>query len=76
MQAVCAKDLKGFLCRSTDNRYFFRTYDENGAITDYALLHSDLEIQILDSDAYIYERKGGYCIDHSPQTLGLDIESQ
>jgi hypothetical protein len=46
------------------------------AVTDYALLHSDLEIQILDPDAYIYEKSGEYCIDHSPQTLGLEIESQ
>lgn len=67
-------NLKGILCRSFDSRYFFRTYNEDGTFTDYELRHSDLEIEISDSDAYIYERNGELCIDHSPRTLGLEEE--
>ncbi len=66
------ENLKGFLCRSFDKQYFFRTYDNDGNFTDYNLCHSDLEIQISDSDAYVYERNGELCIDHSPQTLGIE----
>ena len=66
--------LKGFLCRSFDDKYFFRTYNEDGTFNDYKLCHSDLEIQILDTDAYIYNRKGELCIDHSPKTLGIEAE--
>ena len=65
------ENLKGFLCRSFDDKYFFRTYNEDGTFSDYKLCHSDLEIQILDTDAYIYNRKGALCIDHSPKTLSI-----
>jgi hypothetical protein len=70
------KNLKGFLCRSFDDKYFFRTYNEDGTFSDYKLCHSDLEIQILDTDAYIYNRNGEFCIDHSPKTLGIETESE
>ncbi len=66
--------LKGILCRSVEGRYFFRTYNEDGTFTDYELYHTDLEIEISDSDAYIYERNGELHIDHSPRTLGLEGE--
>jgi hypothetical protein len=75
MKIQQANNLKGFLCRSIDKQYFFRTYNPDGTFTDYELYHSDLEIQILDSDAYIYEKNGEYYIDHSPQTLGLEKET-
>ncbi len=68
------ENLKGFLCRSSGDKYFFRTYNEDGTFSDYKLRHSDLEIQILDTEAYIYNRKGELCIDHSPKTLGLETE--
>ncbi len=70
------ENLKGFLCRSFDDKYFFRTYNEDGTFSDYKLCHSDLEIQILDRDAYIYNRNGEFCIDHSPKTLGIEKESE
>ena len=68
------ENLKGFLCRSFDDKYFFRTYNEDGTFSDYKLCHSDLEIQILDTDAYIYNRNEEFCIDHSPKTLGIETE--
>lgn len=66
------KDLKGFLCRSLDGKLFFRTYIENGTFNDYEICHLDLEIQIIDTDAYIYNRNGNLCIDYSPKTLGIE----
>ena len=68
------KDLKGFLCRSYDDKFFFRTYTEDGTFNDYEICHSDLEIQIMDTDAYIYNRSGNLCIDYGPKTLGLEEE--
>ncbi len=45
------QSLKGFLCKSLENKFFFRTYNEDGTYIDYEICHSDLEIQILDPDA-------------------------
>ncbi len=67
-------NLKGILCKSTDNSFFLRVYNDDKTFTDYNIYHSDMEIQILDSDAYIYEEEGEFYIDHSPQTLGIDTE--
>ncbi len=68
------RNLKGFLCRSFDGKFFFRTYTEDEAFNDYEICHSDLEIQIMDTDAYIYNRNGNLCIDYSPKTLGIEKE--
>jgi len=59
--------------RSAKSRVF-RTYNEDGSFIDYEICHSDLEIQILEKDAYIYSRDGNYCIDYSPKTLGTEKE--
>jgi len=48
------------------------SYKEDGSFIDYEICHSDLEIQILDKDAYIYARDGKYCIDYSPKTMGTE----
>ena len=68
------QDLKGFLCKSFEDKFFFRTYNEDGTYTDYKICHSDLEIQILDPDAYVYYKDGNHCIDYSPKTLGTEKE--
>ncbi len=68
------QNLRGFLCKSFEDKFFFRTYNEDGSFIDYEICHSDLEIQILDKDAYIYSRDGNYCIDYSPKTLGTEKE--
>ena len=70
------RNLKGFLCRSFDDKFFFRTYTEDGAFNDYEICHSDLEIQIMDTDAYIYNKNGNLCIDYSPKTLGIEKETE
>jgi len=38
---------------------------------DYDLRHTDMRIQIVDSDAFFYSDDKGACIDHSPATLGI-----
>ena len=72
MEPERIKNLKGFLCISSDGRHFFRAYNGDETFSDYKLCHSDLKIQILDTDAYIYNRNGELCIDHSPKTLGKE----
>ena len=68
------QNLRGFLCKSFEDNFFFRTYNEDGSFVDYEICHSDLEIQILDKDAYIYTRDGKSYIDYSPKTLGTEKE--
>ena len=60
----------GFLCRSPDGSMFFRTYAKNGSFRDYEIAHYDMEIQIVDTDAYVYRRRGKSVIDYGPATLG------
>ena len=68
------QNLRGFLCKSFEDNFFFRTYKEDGSFVDYEICHSDLEIQILDKDAYIYNKDGKSFIDYSPKTLGTEKE--
>ena len=63
---VSAQGTKGFLIWSGE-RYYFRVYHDKGFI-DYDILHSDLEIEIVDADAAFYDDR---TLDHSPETLGL-----
>jgi hypothetical protein len=65
------KNMKGYLCISLDGRYFFRTYHNDGSFCDYDINHTDMEIEIVDSDAYIYKKDGECVIDHAPETLGM-----
>ena len=65
------KNLRGYLCMSLDGRYFFRTYNNDGSFCDYDINHTDMEIKIVDSDAYIYKKDGECFIDHSHETLGM-----
>ena len=74
MMSEKIQNLRGFLCKSFEDNFFFRTYKEDGSFFDYEIRHSDLEIQILDKDAHIYTRDGKYFIDYSPKTLGTEKE--
>ena len=74
-----AKGMKGCIISSLDNKHFFRVYsDDKSSFIDYKLWHSDLQVQILDEDATLYEvtNRGGsddHILDHSPQTLGISL---
>lgn len=67
-----ARGARGSLLRSIDAeghvRYFLRIYEAD-SFRDYALLHSDLEIEITDEEAMLYEDENPR-LDHSPKTLG------
>lgn len=73
-----ARGTRGFLLRSIDDdgcsRYFFRVYLADHSFRDYEIIHSDLEIEIVDEEATFYEAEEG-CdarLDHSARTLGYD----
>lgn len=73
-----ARGTRGFLLRSIDDtgglRYFFRVYGADHSFRDYELIHSDLEIEIVDEEATFYEAEDGRdaLLDHSPRTLGRE----
>jgi hypothetical protein len=60
-----AKGLKGILIRVGD-RHVFRVYREDYTFLDYDILHYDLEIQILESDATLYRNEFGNYLDYPP----------
>ena len=62
---------KGVLLSDYNGGVFFRVYEKNHDFTDYNIIHHDLDIEINDSDAYVYEKDGDLYIDHSPETLGI-----
>ena len=69
-----AKGVTGFLIWTGED-YQFRVYDQVGGFKDYSMLHSDLEVTIVDADATLYEYTDGSCyLDHSPETLGVRNE--
>ena len=60
-----AKGLKGILIRVGDS-HVFRVYREDYTFLDYDILHHDLEIQILESDATLYRSELGNYLDYAP----------
>mgnify|MGYP003576631708 FL=1 len=70
--------MRGFLLRSIDDaggaRYLFRVYGTDHSFNDYELLHSDLEVEIIDEEATLYDAEEGRDarLDHSPRTLGYE----
>ena len=60
-----AKGTKGYIIRVGDT-YMFRVYDANYDFIDYDILHYDLEVEILDTDASLYSSEYGDYLDHAP----------
>ena len=75
MTATSATGVTGFVLHTIDG-YVFRVYEKDTeAFKDYDLLHSDLEVKIVDEDAVFYELDNGKkVLDYSPPTLGIDYE--
>jgi hypothetical protein len=44
----------------------FRVYDKDYNFIDYDILHYDLEVEILDTDATLYSSEYGDYLDHAP----------
>ena len=76
MKAIAAAGATGFILYTIDGGYVFRVYEKGTeAFKDYDLLHSDLEVKIVDEDAVFYELDNGKnLLDYSPPTLGIDHE--
>ena len=70
-----ARGTRGLLLRSFDRHgnvvYVFRVHGPDDSFRDYNLLHSDLEVEIVDDEAVFYE-DGEPRLDHSPKTLGKE----
>ena len=65
---------RGFVLDTLAGRVF-RVYNKDHSFTDYDLHHGDLEVIIVDEDAFFYPNdKGGGTLDYSPGTQGLDIK--
>ena len=65
---------RGFVLDTLAGRVF-RVYNKDHSFTDYDLHHGDLEVVIVDEDAFFYPNdKGGGTLDYSPGTQGLDIK--
>ena len=60
-----AKGTKGYIIRVGDT-YMFRVYDKEYNFIDYDILHYDLEVEILDTDATLYSSEYGQYLDHAP----------
>ena len=60
-----AKGTKGYIIRVGDT-YMFRVYDKEYNFIDYDILHYDLEVEILDTDASLYTSEYGQYLDHAP----------
>ena len=65
-----AEGVKGFIMHGVDmdggTFYFFRVYNEDFTFVDYDILHHDLEVEILGTDAVLYRSEFGACIDYAP----------
>lgn len=78
MKTKLARGTRGFLLRSINEAggldYVFRVYGDDHIFRDCALLHSDLEVEIVDEEATFYEAGERYDarLDHSPRTLGRE----
>jgi hypothetical protein len=74
MKIKQATGTTGFILDTLDG-YVFRVYHEAGGFTDYNLRSGDLEVTIVDEDAFFYpNERGGGTLDYGPETLGLDIK--
>lgn len=67
-----ATGLHGCLIYIGNSEYRIRFYNNQG-FDDVKIAHWDLEFQITDSDAYLYEDdEGQKWLDHAPETLGIE----
>jgi hypothetical protein len=63
---------EGYLIWCGGDRYVFRIYSyPPEEFVDYDILHTDMRIKIIDSDAFFYVDGEDARVDHSPDTLGI-----
>jgi len=54
----------------------FRIYDLWHNFVDYDIRHCDMRVKIIDSDAFFYVDGDHARVDHSPDTLGIKVDSK
>ena len=74
-----AEGVTGHLIYDMDGMWYFRVYGDRkaGEFTDYAIFHTDMTVTITDPDAFFYKKDSGMyhnILDHSPETLGIEIK--
>ena len=67
-----AKGMRGMIIISPKGSVF-RVTDPSGEFKDYHICQHDLDVEITDDDAFIYNLEEGI-LDYSPQTLGYNQE--
>jgi hypothetical protein len=74
MRIESADGQEGYLIWCGGDRYVFRIYtNAPDEFVDYDIRHTDMRVQIVDSDAFFYTDEQGSTVDHSPATLGLKL---
>ena len=73
MKIESADGREGYLIWCGGDRYVFRIYTETHEFTDYDICHTDMRVKIMDSDAFFYTDEKGARVDHSPDTLGINL---
>jgi hypothetical protein len=75
-----AKGIKGMLIGGSGGGPFFRVYGPDGSFKDFSIDHYDLEVQIIDTDAFLYDfdvvgadAEEGNSLNYSPTSLGWDL---
>jgi hypothetical protein len=72
-----ADGAEGYLIWCGGDRYVFRIYsDAPHDFVDYDLRHCDMKVRIIEPDAFFYRDGDLNQIDHSPDTLGLKVDSR
>lgn len=73
-KTISAQGKKGMILRGLNGIYTLRINQPDGNFIDYDLNHSDLQVEICDTDAVLYHfENGNSVIDHSPKTLGIKV---
>ncbi len=73
MKPYSVNGRKACIFADASGEVMVRFYKPNFEFEDFKLKHSDLEVIINDSDAFVYPKTE--VLDHSPATLGIDEES-
>ena len=70
-----ARGTSGVIIKSFDDKYYLRVYGCSGEFVEYNLRHEDLAVTISsDEMASFYSNEDSNVLDHSPESLGLDVE--
>ena len=76
MKIKSADGQEGLLIWCGGDRYVFRIYDLWHNFVDYDIRHCDMRVKIIDSDAFFYVDGDHARVDHSPDTLGIKVDSK